>query len=107
MARVRQHANSSYEIFCPGCKDYHEFWCIKPYPYKNKPQWKFNGDFNNPTFTPSLIWETGKYVDPKYEHEEDTPSVRCHSIITDGKIQFLNDCTHELKGQIIELPEIE
>ena len=27
----------------------------------------------------------------------------CHSFVTDGKIQFLGDCTHELAGQTVEL----
>lgn len=31
----------------------------------------------------------------------------CHSFVTDGKIQFLGDCTHNLVGQIVELPEID
>ena len=32
---------------------------------------------------------------------------RCHSIITDGKIQFCGDCEHELKGQTVDLPDAE
>jgi hypothetical protein len=31
----------------------------------------------------------------------------CHSFVTDGKIQFLGDCTHALAGQTVELPEQE
>jgi hypothetical protein len=30
----------------------------------------------------------------------------CHSIITDGKIQFCGDCTHALAGKIVDLPDI-
>lgn len=29
----------------------------------------------------------------------------CHSFVRDGKIEFLNDCTHELAGTTLELPE--
>lgn len=29
----------------------------------------------------------------------------CHSYVTDGKIQFINDSTHNLKGQIVDLPD--
>jgi len=29
----------------------------------------------------------------------------CHSFITNGYIRFLNDCTHELAGETIEIPE--
>lgn len=31
----------------------------------------------------------------------------CHSFIKDGMIQFLGDCTHELKGKTVKLPEVE
>lgn len=31
----------------------------------------------------------------------------CHSFVTDGKIQFLNDCFHSLKGQTVDLPDWE
>jgi hypothetical protein len=31
----------------------------------------------------------------------------CHSHVTDGKIQYLSDCTHELTGQTIEVEEPE
>jgi hypothetical protein len=30
----------------------------------------------------------------------------CHSWVTNGRIQFLSDCTHSLKDQTVELPEI-
>jgi hypothetical protein len=33
------------------------------------------------------------------------PERQCHSFVTDGKIQFLPDCYHSLKGQTVELPE--
>jgi hypothetical protein len=29
----------------------------------------------------------------------------CHSFVTDGRIQFLSDCTHELAGQTVDLPD--
>jgi hypothetical protein len=29
----------------------------------------------------------------------------CHSFVTNGKIQFLADCTHKLAGQTVELPD--
>ena len=38
-------------------------------------------------------WEEGKNKIKKV----------CHSFVTDGKIRYLNDCTHHLKGQTVEL----
>jgi hypothetical protein len=30
----------------------------------------------------------------------------CHSFVTDGKIQYLSDCTHAMAGQTVDLLEI-
>lgn len=64
--------------------------------------WDFNGNLERPTFTPSLLqrwneWQ-GEGVPPKTHV--------CHSFITDGRIQFLGDCTHELAGQTVDLLEV-
>ena len=92
-----------YRIFCPGCKEHHllDF------------RWTFNANFEKPTFTPSLKCMSSH---PKgYSNENPAPlgwegeyeeSV-CHTFITDGNIKFLDDCTHNLKGQTVELPDVE
>jgi len=80
-------------IMCPGCKCYHVF----------DPRWLFNGDFERPTFTPSML-VNGTPDMQKYVNEHNH---RCHSFIRDGNIQFLSDCTHELAGKTVELPELE
>jgi hypothetical protein len=36
---------------------------------------------------------------------EPIPTV-CHSYVTDGKIRFLDDCTHELAGKTVELEDV-
>ena len=76
-------------IECPGCNMNHRM------PIEgNHPRWSFNGDFEKPTFTPSIHYKTeGKTV--------------CHSFIADGKIQFLNDSTHALTGQTVDLPDVD
>jgi hypothetical protein len=58
--------------------------------------WQFNGDVEKPTFTPSLL-----------AFNSPPPNGRCHSFVKDGRIQFLGDCTHELKGQTVDLPDIK
>jgi len=75
----------AYAIYCSGCKSYHAF----------DERWTFNGDFEKPTFTPSMLVN---------QHR---PESRCHSFVTDGKIQFLSDCFHDLAGQTLELEDIE
>ena len=91
-------------IFCPGCNEVH---CIyTQMPLGNIGVWGFNNDFEKPTFTPSLLIRTGSHAFPGYEDDPDCPPTTCHTFITDGKIQFLNDCTHELAGQTVDLPDI-
>lgn len=89
-----------YEFMCPGCNDYHMPVVNNKQP--GGPQWTFNGDLNSPTFSPSLLMQREEY---QGEEQSNIKHV-CHSFITDGKIQFLNDCTHELAGQTVDLPEV-
>lgn len=81
----------AYLIKCPACKS----------PHVIDGRWKFNNNYDKPTFTPSL-----KVSHPAHP-EDNIKEFICHSFITDGKIQFLGDCTHELKNSIVELPEID
>ncbi len=87
-------------FFCPGCKLTHGFNAGEGSP---KPVWQFNNDFEKPTLKPShKTWWSGK-VNGKWEKEANV----CHSYIKDGMIQFLSDCTHELKNQTVALPDID
>lgn len=101
-------------IQCPGCKTYHHINVNRV--RQAHPCWEFNGSMESPTFSPSLLVTTGKYVEPEWfnalpEGEEkefhDKHSTRCHSFIRDGKIQFLGDCTHELANQTVDLPDLK
>jgi hypothetical protein len=72
---------------------------ILPVKYKQThdkhPWWEWNGDTEKPTLRPSILTDMGK------------ESPRCHSFVTDGKIKFLGDCGHELKGQTVDLLEVD
>jgi len=94
-------------FYCNGCKRTHT---VNFHPSN---QWGFNGDFDKPTLTPSVLT---KYRHPKgYSNDNPAPhgydgeyvTEVCHSFVTDGNIQYLGDCTHELAGQTIELPEFK
>lgn len=99
---------------CPGCKELHQ---VRVEGY-GRPRWGFNGDYERPTFTPSVRVRTGHYV-PGHEngpcwctyakeHPEDDDSFKCsicHSFVTDGHIRFLDDCTHDLRGKVVPLPD--
>jgi hypothetical protein len=77
---------AGYTFMCPGCNEIHQI----------NTRWIFNGDLNSPTVSPSILvtWDQG--IERTY--------MRCHSFIRDGRIQFLDDCTHDLKGKTVELP---
>lgn len=82
--------HAGYLIFCPACQHCHLF----------DGKWKFNNDLDKPTFTPSLLVygnkATRKNTNGKYGQ-------RCHSFVTDGKIQFLSDCTHSMARTTVDL----
>lgn len=90
-------------IFCPACKCGHLF---------RAGVWTFNGNEEKPTFRNSML-VTGKRsltddeIDRIMKGEKlEIPDLRCHSFVTDGRIEFLPDCTHELKGQTVDLPDM-
>lgn len=78
-----------YVFHCPGCKCGHPFEVNAP----NGVGWEWNNSLTLPTFSQSLLCNM------------DSPKYRCHSIVEDGKIQFLSDCFHELRGQTVEIPD--
>lgn len=103
---------------CPGCKERHN---VRIVPKDQLPCWQFNGNFDKPTFQPSILIRSGHYVpwynpsDPCWcTYNKENPDKKapfectvCHSFITDGQIQFLGDCTHELAGKTVPLQKEE
>ena len=51
--------------------------------------------------TPSFA--TGVSPSPLVNKEEAGDHPRCHIFIRDGRIQYLNDCTHALAGQTVDM----
>lgn len=98
---------AGWSFICPGCGDDHTVYTDSRF---SNAVWGYNHNPNSPTFTPSLLVRTGKYADPNWNPDKelagDAYNYQCHSFITDGRIQFLGDCSHKLVGQTVELPEI-
>jgi hypothetical protein len=80
-----------FHFFCPGCEQVHGITYAFPAPYGS--DWAWNGDVDLPTISPSILVQGG------------AENVVCHSYVTDGRIQFLNDSTHKLSGQTVDLPD--
>ena len=81
MAKVRRTVDDRLIILCPACKCGHAF----------DGRWKFNGNMDAPTFRDSM------------RVQNDT--VHCHFYVTDGNIEFLADCAHELAGKTVPLED--
>lgn len=110
------HGDVGYVFLCPGCGDHHSL----PVGEGSRPRWGFNGNIDKPTFTPSVLVRSGHYAshydgkrgcwcewNKQHPEEAAFDCYVCHSFVTDGRIQFLNDCTHALAGQTVDLPEID
>lgn len=54
--------------------------------------WTWNGDVEKPTVKPSVKTHGCDYL--------------CHSWVNDGQAKFLDDCTHELRGQTVEMLDV-
>lgn len=94
-------------MWCPGCDEHHAVKVNTP------GGWGWNGCEERPTITPSILVRGTKTItDDEAErilHGErikPIPTV-CHSFVTDGRIQFLGDCTHALAGQTVDLPDLD
>jgi len=83
--KVKEISEGQFHFFCPACREVHTF----------DSTFRFNGDFKKPTISPAILF-TG------YKNNE---RVRCHCLITDGKIRYLQDCSHLKRGKVIELKD--
>lgn len=57
-------------------------------------RWTWNGDTEKPTLNPSILSQCPPICEC------------CHTLVTDGKVRFLNDCSHELAGQTLDLLDV-
>lgn len=88
---------------CPGCGSAHGI----PVKAEGRSNWGWNGSLDSPTFTPSILVTYPANPNALEEFKEWKTERRCHSFVTDGRIQFLGDSFHALKGQAVDLPEFE
>ena len=70
--------------WCPGCDELHG---IPVFGVAGG--WQFTGTLECPTYSPSQLTRGGEH--------------RCHTFIRGGQIQYLDDCTHHLKGKTVDM----
>ena len=107
--KIKRFSNG-FVYWCPGCDEHHY---VRTMANERSPGWTFNGDEASPTFSPS-VKVTGKQC-VIVDHEWTGEWVRgpdgkaldkcCHHFVRNGKIEYLSDCTHALRGMTIDLPE--
>lgn len=105
-SKLRKLEGGKVAFKCPGCNQMHHV------TVDGSRGWSFNGDGDRPTFSPSvLVKGTVPITDDQHERImagekiEPTPLI-CHSFVTEGHIRFLGDCTHDLAGQTVDLPNL-
>lgn len=92
------NTEKGYLFWCPGCQQPHRL-DIRDSDNVTHPSWVLDGSLEKPTFSPSYLvnMEEG----PKH------PAVRCHLFIRNGQIEFLDDCTHGLKGKTVPMEDFD
>lgn len=96
MKVIYEYANETladcYGFHCPGCGYEHSF---RTKGKEGQPKWTWNGDFEKPTISPSLLVF------------KDDPTRRCHIFVNNGMIQYLSDCFHDMKNKTIPMVAID
>jgi len=95
--RVMVQSGDRWLFRCPGCKCAHQI----------DGRWTFNGDARRPTIGGSILVHESMHAQLGKLGVETFIRPRCHSFVTDGKIRFLADSTHELAGQTVDMPPWE
>jgi hypothetical protein len=76
-----------YAFYCPACQDVHCF-----YVAVFSPIWTFNGNFDAPSFSPSLRYTDGN---------------QCHTIVQNGQINYCSDCKHSFAGKTVPMVDYD
>lgn len=97
MNKIRLLGDGLLAFYCPGCLAWHTVAFNSP----RTGNWTWTGGLDKPTLAPSVLVT----YDGADAGKAGAPPSRCHSFVRGGRIQFLDDCTHELRGQTLELPD--
>lgn len=99
--KLIQSTVGRYLHWCPGCKSRHIINTDKPNDVGAI--WVFDGDVENPTFTPSVHIHA-----PGYKSGDSYMPRRtvCHYILSAGILNFCSDSGHTLAGEVIPLPDL-
>lgn len=113
--KLRSLEGNRLAFMCPGCKEFHQVSVLPPIAPRGAeraasgPVWGYNCNADAPTFTPSIkvTWPEPSDIEGEFDDPSKDRQMCCHSFVTDGRIQFLGDCTHSLAGQTVDLPDLD
>lgn len=90
--KIKQIAKTkSYQIYCPGCNEFHNINCDPDFG-----GWKI--ETKN---------ESKLTVVPELRIPNEKGKTICRFSITNGNIIFGNDCSHKLSGKTVEVPDFK
>jgi hypothetical protein len=100
-SKLRRSTNG-YSHWCEACEEMHQL----------PDTWKFDGNLECPTFSPSFKHEGIQrvFVDREWTGEwkrdvnGNTIPYLCHYVLTSGQLYYQGDCTHNLAGKVVPLP---
>lgn len=92
---LRSVQGGGVAFHCPGCNSRHLIYTGPG----SGPRWMWDGNVDRPTFSPSIRVS----YDGRDAGTAGAPPALCHSFVTEGRIQFLGDCTHALAGQTVDM----
>jgi len=96
-----EQGREQWLFWCPGCREGHMVQTkCPPDATISKACWSFNGNRECPTVAPSILVHEVKRPDGTVMQP------RCHSFVEAGKIRFLDDCGHVLKGQTVPMVDL-
>jgi hypothetical protein len=105
--KLRSVEGGGIAFWCPGCGETHVISVDG-----SRGNWGWDRNVEAPTFSPSI---KVTYRHPK-GHSNENPAPEgyageyvedvCHSFIRAGRIKFLSDCTHGLRGRTVDLPDL-
>lgn len=90
MKKGKLVVRANYLMFwCPACNAGHSV-------YVGPTGWSFNGNYEKPTLHPRLLLQKVDGRGGLY---------KCYSYVINGKIEFAPNSTHNLSGQVVNLPD--
>ena len=80
-------------FYCPGCEMEHTVLVERDKDNSSSMTYQWCMKMDRPTIFPCFRFEMGKK--------------KCHLIVMNGQIKYFSDCTHPLKGRLIDMIPVE